>query len=126
MFVGVGAARVRDLFEQARAKAPCIIFIDELDALGRARGTMPGLGGHDEKEQTLNRSEEHTSELQSRFELVCRLLLEKKKLNHRELLLHKYCVCDTDITIIRALTFYRIAELVLCPRCILSFPYTPP
>ncbi len=53
MFVGVGAARVRDLFEQARLKAPCIIFIDELDALGRARG-MPGLGGHDEKEQTLN------------------------------------------------------------------------
>ena len=54
MFVGVGAARVRDLFEQARAKAPCIIFVDELDALGRARGTMPGVGGHDEKEQTLN------------------------------------------------------------------------
>ena len=54
MFVGVGAARVRDLFEQARAKAPCIIFIDELDALGRARGAMPVLGGHDEKEQTLN------------------------------------------------------------------------
>ena len=54
MFVGVGAARVRDLFEQARAKAPCIVFIDELDALGRARGTMPGFGGHDEKEQTLN------------------------------------------------------------------------
>src|SRR5437867_2835597 len=54
MFVGVGAARVRDLFEQAKAKAPCIIFIDELDALGRARGTLPGLGGHDEKEQTLN------------------------------------------------------------------------
>ena len=54
MFVGVGAARVRDLFEQARSKAPCIIFIDELDALGRARGAMPGLGGHDEKEQTLN------------------------------------------------------------------------
>ena len=54
MFVGVGAARVRDLFEQARAKAPAIIFIDELDALGRARG-MGGLaGGHDEKEQTLN------------------------------------------------------------------------
>ncbi len=54
MFVGVGAARVRDLFEQARAQAPAIIFIDELDALGRARGAFPGLGGHDEKEQTLN------------------------------------------------------------------------
>ena len=54
MFVGVGAARVRDLFEQARKAAPCIIFIDELDALGRARGGMPGLGGNDEKEQTLN------------------------------------------------------------------------
>ena len=53
MFVGVGAARVRDLFEQARAKAPAIIFIDELDALGRARGAGP-YGGHDEKEQTLN------------------------------------------------------------------------
>ncbi|RWQ47830.1 MAG: ATP-dependent metallopeptidase FtsH/Yme1/Tma family protein [Mesorhizobium sp.] len=54
MFVGVGAARVRDLFEQARAKAPAIIFIDELDALGRARGAGPTTGGHDEKEQTLN------------------------------------------------------------------------
>ena len=53
MFVGVGAARVRDLFEQARKRAPAIIFIDELDALGRARGVY-GLGGHDEKEQTLN------------------------------------------------------------------------
>jgi cell division protease FtsH len=53
MFVGVGAARVRDLFDQARQKAPAIIFIDELDALGRARGSY-GLGGHDEKEQTLN------------------------------------------------------------------------
>ena len=53
MFVGVGAARVRDLFDQARGHAPCIIFIDELDALGRARGTFM-LGGHDEKEQTLN------------------------------------------------------------------------
>ena len=53
MFVGVGAARVRDLFEQARQKAPAIIFIDELDAVGRARGAF-GMGGHDEKEQTLN------------------------------------------------------------------------
>ncbi len=52
MFVGVGAARVRDLFQQARQKAPAIIFIDELDALGRARGSF-GFGGHDEKEQTL-------------------------------------------------------------------------
>jgi cell division protease FtsH len=54
MFVGVGAARVRDLFEQARQKAPAIIFIDELDALGRARSSHPMAGGHDEKEQTLN------------------------------------------------------------------------
>lgn len=54
MFVGVGAARVRDLFAQARAKAPCIIFIDELDALGRVRGVGQYTGGHDEKEQTLN------------------------------------------------------------------------
>jgi cell division protease FtsH len=53
MFVGVGAARVRDLFEQARQHAPAIIFIDELDALGRARGPYVG-GGHDEKDQTLN------------------------------------------------------------------------
>ena len=54
MFVGVGAARVRDLFEQARKKAPAIVFIDELDALGRARGGKHAMGGHDEKEQTLN------------------------------------------------------------------------
>jgi len=53
MFVGVGAARVRDLFAQAAAQAPCIIFIDELDALGKARG-MNVMGGHDEREQTLN------------------------------------------------------------------------
>jgi len=53
MFVGLGAARVRDLFDQAKAKAPCIIFIDELDALGKARG-FSGMGGHDEREQTLN------------------------------------------------------------------------
>jgi cell division protease FtsH len=54
MFVGVGAARVRDLFEQARKAKPAIIFIDELDALGRARGAFPQAGGHDEREQTLN------------------------------------------------------------------------
>jgi cell division protease FtsH len=54
MFVGVGAARVRDLFEQAQGKAPSIIFIDELDALGKARGIAPGFGGHDEREQTLD------------------------------------------------------------------------
>lgn len=54
LFVGVGAARVRDLFEQARQKAPCIIFIDELDAIGRARGGPVVMGGHDEREQTLN------------------------------------------------------------------------
>jgi cell division protease FtsH len=53
MFVGVGAARVRDLFQQAEAKAPCIIFVDELDALGKARGMNP-MVGHDEREQTLN------------------------------------------------------------------------
>ncbi|HEX7118835.1 MAG TPA: ATP-dependent zinc metalloprotease FtsH, partial [Longimicrobiales bacterium] len=54
MFVGVGAARVRDLFEQAKANAPCIVFIDELDALGKARGVGGIMGGHDEREQTLN------------------------------------------------------------------------
>ena len=53
MFVGVGAARVRDMFQQAEAKSPCIIFIDELDALGKTRGGQPA-GGHDEREQTLN------------------------------------------------------------------------
>lgn len=53
LFVGMGAARVRDLFKQAKEKAPCIIFIDELDALGKARG-FSGVGGHDEREQTLN------------------------------------------------------------------------
>lgn len=54
MFVGVGAARVRDLFEQARSKAPCIIFIDELDAMGQSRASQAWAGGHSEKEQTLN------------------------------------------------------------------------
>ena len=54
LFVGVGAARVREMFEQARQKAPCIIFIDELDAIGRSRGGPVMIGGHDEREQTLN------------------------------------------------------------------------
>ena len=54
MFVGVGASRVRDLFEQAKKKAPCIIFIDEIDAVGRARGKNPSMGGNDERENTLN------------------------------------------------------------------------
>ena len=54
LFVGVGAARVRELFEQARSKAPCIIFIDELDAIGRSRSGPMMMGGHDEREQTLN------------------------------------------------------------------------
>ncbi len=54
LFVGVGAARVRELFEQARSKAPCIIFIDELDAIGRSRSGPVTMGGHDEREQTLN------------------------------------------------------------------------
>ena len=53
MFVGVGASRVRDLFTQAKKNAPCIIFIDEIDAVGRQRGAGLG-GGHDEREQTLN------------------------------------------------------------------------
>ncbi len=53
MFVGVGASRVRDLFEQAKKNSPCIIFIDEIDAVGRQRGAGLG-GGHDEREQTLN------------------------------------------------------------------------
>ena len=54
MFVGVGASRVRDLFRQAKEKAPCIIFIDEIDAIGRARGKNPSMGGNDERESTLN------------------------------------------------------------------------
>ena len=53
MFVGVGAGRVRDMFKKAKQTAPCIIFIDEIDAVGRQRGTGMG-GGHDEREQTLN------------------------------------------------------------------------
>ena len=54
MFVGVGASRVRDLFEKAKTKAPCIIFIDEIDAVGRARSKNPAMGGNDERENTLN------------------------------------------------------------------------
>lgn len=54
MFVGVGASRVRDLFRQAKAKSPCIIFIDEIDAIGRARGKNPNMGSNDERENTLN------------------------------------------------------------------------
>ena len=54
MFVGVGASRVRDLFRQAKEKAPCIIFIDEIDAVGRARSKSPSMGGNDERESTLN------------------------------------------------------------------------
>jgi cell division protease FtsH len=54
MFVGVGAARVREMFDEARQKAPCIIFIDEIDAIGRSRSGGPVMGGHDEREQTLN------------------------------------------------------------------------
>ena len=54
MFVGVGASRVRDLFKRAKEKAPCIVFIDEIDAVGRARGKNPAMGGNDERENTLN------------------------------------------------------------------------
>ncbi|HBQ12035.1 MAG TPA: cell division protein FtsH, partial [Myxococcales bacterium] len=54
MFVGVGAARVRDLFEQAAKSAPCIVFIDELDALGRSRSGGQVMGGNEERESTLN------------------------------------------------------------------------
>ena len=54
MFVGVGASRVRDLFKQAKEKAPSIIFIDEIDAIGRARGKNPNMGSNDERENTLN------------------------------------------------------------------------
>src|ERR1700747_890201 len=54
MFVGVGASRVRDLFKQAKEKAPCIVFIDEIDAVGRARGKSVSAGANDERENTLN------------------------------------------------------------------------
>ena len=58
MYVGVGASRVRDLFEQAKKQAPAIVFIDAIDAVGRQRGSGLG-GGHDEREQTLNLSRIH-------------------------------------------------------------------
>src|SRR5699024_7829593 len=54
MFVGMGASKVRDLFKQAKEKAPCIVFIDEIDAIGQTRNTGAGIGGNDEREQTLN------------------------------------------------------------------------
>jgi cell division protease FtsH len=54
MFVGVGSSRVRDLFEQAKKQAPCIVFIDELDAIGKSRSSNSMYGGNDEREQTLN------------------------------------------------------------------------
>src|SRR3989449_1373608 len=69
MFVGVGAARVRDMFQQAEAKAPCIIFIDELDALGKSRGTSV-IGGHDEREQTLNQMLAEMDGFDSRTALI--------------------------------------------------------
>jgi cell division protease FtsH len=72
MFVGVGASRVRDMFEQAKEHAPCIIFIDELDALGQARGSGGGMagGGHDEKEQTLNQLLNEMDGFDPRTEIV--------------------------------------------------------
>ena len=54
MFVGMGAAKVRDLFKQANEKAPCIVFIDEIDTIGKKRDGAGGIGGNDEREQTLN------------------------------------------------------------------------
>src|SRR3546814_10089521 len=69
MFVGVGASRVRDMFEQAKKNAPCIVFIDEIDAVGRHRGH--GLGN--------SRSEEHTSELQSLMRISYAVFCLKKK-----------------------------------------------
>jgi ATP-dependent Zn protease len=72
MFVGVGAARVRDFFQQARARAPAIIFIDELDALRRARGIGPFSRGNDEKEQMLNQLLVEMDGFDSRSRLVIR------------------------------------------------------
>ena len=71
MFVGVGAARVRDLFKQAKEKAPCIIFIDEIDAVGRARGRNPNLGSNDERENTLNQMLTEMDGFQSNNGVIC-------------------------------------------------------
>src|SRR3546814_2395022 len=81
MFVGVGASRVRDLFASAKKMGRAIIFVDEIDSIGRKRGAGLG-GGHDEREQTLNqRSEEHTSELQSLMRISYAVFCLKKKNN---------------------------------------------
>ena len=71
MFVGVGAARVRDLFKQAKEKAPCIIFIDEIDAVGRARGKNPNMGSNDERENTLNAMLTEMDGFQSNNGVIC-------------------------------------------------------
>lgn len=71
MFVGVGAARVRDLFKQAKDKAPCIIFIDEIDAVGRARGKNPNMGSNDERENTLNAMLTEMDGFQSNSGVIC-------------------------------------------------------
>src|SRR3546814_5421552 len=99
MFVGVGASRVRDLFAKAKKNAPCIIFVDEIDAVGRKRGSGMG-GGHDEREQTLNqilvemdgfeRSEEHTSELQSLMRISYAVFCLKKKTMRHQIQIHTH------------------------------------
>ena len=71
MFVGVGAARVRDLFKQAKEKAPCIVFIDEIDAVGRARGKNPNMGSNDERENTLNQLLTAMDGFQSNNGVIC-------------------------------------------------------
>lgn len=71
MFVGVGAARVRDLFNQAKEKAPCIVFIDEIDAVGRARGRNPNMGSNDERENTLNQMLTAMDGFQSNNGVIC-------------------------------------------------------
>lgn len=71
MFVGVGAARVRDLFKQAKDKAPCIVFIDEIDAVGRARGRNPNMGSNDERENTLNQMLTEMDGFQSNNGVIC-------------------------------------------------------